>query len=109
MPNDVRAAMVLYSIKHTIVMGPNILLRSITPPVLFSSTAQDGVRSELDYLKLSKVASTSRAGDVAARTEARAMMEGFVPSGRFHARGGGEEEKEGEGTGHKATPAPFHK
>jgi hypothetical protein len=46
MPNDVRAAMVLYSIKHTIVMGPNILLRSITPPALFSSAAQNGVSSE---------------------------------------------------------------
>ena len=41
MPNDVRLAMVLYSVKYTLEYGPGTLLRSISPPLVLGTGPAD--------------------------------------------------------------------
>ena len=41
MPNEVRIAMILFSIKYSLRYGPNTLLRSLSPPILFGSGPED--------------------------------------------------------------------
>lgn len=80
MPNDVRLAMILYSIKYTAQYGPGTLLRSITPPFVLGTGPAD-IRSIEMYYQQPTVASTRRLGDIRAKDEARIMMKQFVPSG----------------------------
>lgn len=82
MPNDVRLAMMLYAVQHVAREGPNVLLRSITPPFLFGEGAEDMPSPEV-YSRNSRIASVSRSGDEAAKSEAVAMMKAFSPSGKY--------------------------
>lgn len=82
MPNDVRLAMMLYAVQHVASDGPGVLLRSITPPFLFGDGQQDLPSPEV-YAENSRVASTSRTGDCAAKKEAVGMMKAFAPSGKY--------------------------
>jgi len=74
MPNPTRLAMVLYSIGYTFKFGPNTLLRSLTPPWFFFGAGP----SDPQYS-----APPAVLGDEAAKEEARLMMRGFAPTGRF--------------------------
>ena len=82
MPNDVRLSMMIYAVKHVVRDGPNILLRSITPEFLFGEGAED-IFSLDAYSANSKVSSTSRTGDRAAKREAVGMMREFSPTGKY--------------------------
>ena len=82
MPNDVRLAMVLYSVKYTLEYGPGTLLRSISPPLVLGTGPAD-INSVEEYYQQPTVASTRRLGDVKAKHEARDMMKQFVPSGKY--------------------------
>jgi len=67
MSNEVRLAMMTYAVKHTATFGPNLLLRSLTPPFLFGS-------GPLDY---EWVPPSTTTGDEEAKAEARRMIQEF--------------------------------
>ena len=109
MPNSVRAAMVLYSIKYTAQYGPGTLIRSLTPDFLFGSGP-----SEHKSVKLPE-----NLGDNEAKVEAKNMMKEFVPSAGEHSLKAKEskveikseiksEIKEEVGVGGGGYPAPFN-
>jgi len=70
MPNDVRLAMILYSITHTLEYGPNTLLRSLTPTFVLGAGPSDPVWKPPQTIF----------GDEPAKEEARLMMRAFNPS-----------------------------
>jgi lycopene beta-cyclase len=72
MPNDVRFAMVFYSIQYTIRYGPNTLLRSLTPSFFFGAGPADRLYEDLP----------ETLGDVEAKLEARTMMKEFRPTAK---------------------------
>lgn len=112
MPNDVRLAMMLYAVQHVARDGPGVLLRSITPPILFGDGEED-LPSAQAYAKNSRIASTSRTGDDSAKKEAVGMMKAFAPSGTYKVSVGDSEALKQEATlsalaPSAKAPAPFH-
>lgn len=73
MPNDVRLAMVLFSIKHSIQFGPNTLIRSLLPQLVLG----DGIPGDAEAVWVEPPATL---GDAEAKEEARRMMKAFKPS-----------------------------
>eukprot|EP01041_Mallomonas_annulata_P002169 gene2169-4220_t len=71
MPTEVKLNIMLYAIKNSFEYGPNILLRSVTPPFLFGSGPSDPT-----YVSIS---SESSIGDMEVKDEARTMMKEFKP------------------------------
>lgn len=70
MPTDVKLAMILFAIKHTIQFGPNTLLRSLAPDFVFGSVPDDPLWQP----------PAATVGDEGAKTEARDMMRQFAAS-----------------------------
>jgi lycopene beta-cyclase len=71
MPNPVRIAMILYSIKYTFIYGPNVLLRSLTPSFVFGEGPNDFQWIPPPYAE--------EIGDFAAKNEARRLIAEFKP------------------------------
>jgi hypothetical protein len=67
MPNEVRLTMMLFAVRYTFEFGPNILLRSLSPPQLFGSGPPDLTWPEGPVV----------IGDTAAKEEARRMILDF--------------------------------
>lgn len=70
MPAVVALTMVIFSIKHTIIYGPNTLLRSLVPGFLFGE-GSNGPKFNPSFGPL---------GDEEAKLEARSMMSKFIPT-----------------------------
>ena len=73
MPLNTKITIIIYAIYHTILFGPNILLRSITPDIIFGSGPKDYHWNETDVLNNEK-------GDMNVKNEARQMMKEFKSS-----------------------------
>lgn len=69
MPFDVASALVVYAIAYTLKFGPNTLLRSVLPPILFGEGP-----APLDYPAIYEA---TVVGDVDAKQEARTMIQAF--------------------------------
>ena len=74
MQNPVRASMILYAITYTFKYGPGTLLRSLTPDFIFGSGPAEYKWAEM----------SDKLGDDEAKTEAKIMMGGFVPTAGEH-------------------------
>jgi len=89
MPNEVRVAMILYSIGYTAQYGPNTLLRSLTPDILFGSGPEawelpGGLREEMQIAQaIRNDAVPDNVGDVEAKEEAKKLMADFKKTGIF--------------------------
>lgn len=70
MPTEVQLTLMLYAVTYTFQNGPNVLLRSVTPPFLFGSGPKEPVYTPPDQ----------PIGDVEAKEEARRLMKSFKPT-----------------------------
>mmetsp|Transcript_6097 Transcript_6097/g.13101 ORF Transcript_6097/g.13101 Transcript_6097/m.13101 type:complete len:111 (+) Transcript_6097:2-334(+) len=81
--------MILYSIGYTAQYGPNTLLRSLTPDILFGSGPEawelpGGLREEMQIAQaIRNDAVPDNVGDVEAKEEAKKLMADFKKTGIF--------------------------
>lgn len=69
MPAPVAASMILFAITHTIIYGPNTLLRSVTPDFILGPGPEE---PDIEPVRV--------IGDEEAKNEARKMYKAFVPT-----------------------------